>query len=331
MAKNEVMLQTDFGDILNIIEAAKENAYRAVNRELIDMYWRIGEYVSTKVKNGVWGKNIVSKIADFLQSHHTGNTGFSASNIWRMKQYYETYKDNPILATLSRELSWSINTRIISCKTEEEREFYLRLASKSKYTYRELLRQINSSLFERTMISSKTNINALLIDKYEGLSALRDSYVLEFLDMPKDYKEKDLRKAIVSNLKDFILEFGKDFTFVGEEYRVQVGDTDFFIDLVFYNRELNCLVAVELKREDFKPDHIGQMQFYLAALDNDIKKKNENPSVGLILCSSKNNMIVEYALQKSLAPSLVAAYEFVLPKKELLQQKLTEIKMLTEN
>ena len=149
--------------------------------------------------------------------------------------------------------------------------------------------------------------------------------------MPKDYKEKDLRKAIVSNLKDFILEFGKDFTFVGEEYRVQVGDTDFFIDLVFYNRELNCLVAVELKREDFKPDHIGQMQFYLAALDNDIKKKNENPSVGLILCSSKNNMIVEYALQKSLAPSLVAAYEFVLPKKELLQQKLTEIKMLTEN
>ncbi len=154
---------------------------------------------------------------------------------------------------------------------------------------------------------------------------LRDSYVLEFLDMPEDYKEKDLRKSIITNLKQFILEFGKDFTFVGEEYKIQVGNTDFFIDLLFYNRALSCLVAIELKVGKFKPDHLGQLNFYLEALNRDVKKPNENPSVGLILCTYKDDTVAEYALSSSLSPAMVADYTLKLPDKKAISDKVREI------
>lgn len=331
MSKELKKFQDDFTEILNIIENARINAYRAVNKELIDMYRTIGEYVSKRVKAGVWGNSTVNEISEYIQHHNPGVSGFSPQNLRRMRQFYELYKDNEICSTLSSELSWSINTKIMSCKTDEEREFYMRLAIKNNYSYRELDRQIDSSLYERTMLSKNSNINALLTDKYDGLTALRDSYVMEFLDMPADYKEKDLRKAIVKNLKEFILEFGKDFSFIGEEYRVQVGNSDFYIDLVFYNRELRCLVAIELKTGPFKPEHVGQMQLYLEALDRDVRKKDENLSVGLILCSNKDDTVVEYTLAKSLTPSLIAAYELALPDKNLLQQRMMEIVQITEN
>jgi len=314
-----------FGEILTIIEKAKSRAFAAVNRELIDMYWQIGGYVSKQIREGTWGNGIVNDISKHILISNPNVVGFSPQNIWRMKQFYEAYENNTILSPLVRELSWTNNVAIMSAKTSEEREFYLRLAVNNKYSKRELIRQINSSLFERTMISKKANINALLTKKHDGLAALRDSYVFEFLDMPSEYKEKDLQKAIVTNLKNFILEFGREFAFVGEQHKVQVGNRDFYIDLVFYNRELACLVAIELKIDEFKPEHVGQMQFYLEALDRDVKKPNENPSVGLILCASKDDMIVEYAMSKSLTPSLVAAYELMLPKKEILQNKLKEI------
>ncbi|MBR6825775.1 MAG: DUF1016 domain-containing protein, partial [Oscillospiraceae bacterium] len=163
-----------------------------------------------------------------------------------------------------------------------------------------------------------------------AVGSLRDSYVLEFLDIPENYKEKDLRKSIIANLKQFILEFGKDFTFMGEEYRVQVGNTDFFIDLLFYNRALSCLVAIELKVGKFKPEHLGQLNFYLEALNRDVKKSNENPSVGLILCTYKDDTVVEYALSSNLSPAMVADYTLQLPDKKLLEAKLREIAMLTE-
>lgn len=166
--------------------------------------------------------------------------------------------------------------------------------------------------------------------KNEGLTALRDAYVFEFLDLPESYKEKDLRGQIVSNLKDFILEFGKDFAFVGEEYRLQVGNTDFFIDLLFYSRVLSCLVAIELKIGIFKPEHLGQLNFYLEALDRDVKLPNENPSVGLILCTSKDDAVVEYALSRSLSPAMVADYTLHLPKKEILANKLRELADLAD-
>jgi Uncharacterized conserved protein len=320
----------DFNKILSIIERARENAFRAVNRELIAMYWDIGKYVSERVSEGGWGKSVVKDFADFVQNQYVGIQGFSAQNIWRMKQFYETYKNNGKLSALLREISWTNNLIIMSrAKTDEMREFYLMLSVKNNYSSRELERQIDSMLFERTMISDEKN--KLFIANNQGLTALRDSYILEFLDIPHKHKEKALRKSIVAHLKDFILEFGRDFSFVGEEYRVQVGNKDFFIDLLFYNRELSCLVAIELKVGEFKPEHLGQLEFYLEALDTDVRKPNENPSVGLILCTDKDDTVVEYALRRSLSPALVADYQLHLPNKALLESKLRELTEIAES
>jgi predicted nuclease of restriction endonuclease-like (RecB) superfamily len=319
----------EYAEIISLIERARESAFRVVNRELISMYWEIGAYVSDKVKNGGWGKSVVSDFARFIQTERPDIKGFSASNIWRMRQFYETYSDNEKLAPLVREISWTQNLLIMSrAKTEEAREFYLILCSRNNYSKRELERQIDSMLFERTMISDERN--KLFLAKSTGLTALCDSYILEFLDIPENHKEKELRRSIVANIRDFILEFGKDFTFVGEEYRVQVGNKDFHIDLLFYNRGLSCLVAIELKVTDFKPEHLGQLEFYLEALDRDVRKPNENPSVGLILCAGKDDMVVEYALSRSLSPTLVADYQLHLPNKSLLTEKLRELKELAD-
>jgi hypothetical protein len=170
----------------------------------------------------------------------------------------------------------------------------------------------------------------LFLSRSTGLAALRDSYVLEVLNIPEHHKEKELRKAIIANLRDFILEFGKDFSFIGEEYRIQVGNTDFNIDLLFYNRELACLIAIELKIDTFKPEHLGQLEFYLEALDRNVKKQNENPSVGLILCTKKDDEVVEYALSRSMSPALIAEYQTHLPQKSLLANKLRELREMAE-
>lgn len=321
----------EFDEIVAIIEQARQKAFRAVNRELIEMYWQIGQYISEKVKSNAWGKSIVTEFASFVQSKYVGIKGFSAQNIWRMKQFYETYAGNEKLSTLSRELTWSNNVLImVSAKTAEAQEFYMNLAIKNNYSARELERQLDSMLFERTMISNQ--INQLQLSKHEELASLQDSYVLEFLDIPDSHSELDLQKAITANIKDFVLEFGKDLSFVGQEYRIQVGNTDFFVDLLFYNRELQCLVAIELKTEKFKPEHLGQLEFYLEALDRDVRKPNENPSIGLILCASKDETVVEYALSRSLSPALVAEYKLHLPDKAILENKLRELQqLLNEN
>ena len=329
---NESLIPThsnDFDEIIKIIDKARENAFRAVNKELINMYWDIGEYVSRRVAENGWGQSVVKDFSDFIQKRYVGVRGFSASNIWRMKQFYETYCDNEKLATLLRELSWSHNLQIMSCKTYAEREFYLNMSIQNRYSFRELKRQMDSALYERTMMSEMTN--KLIAERNDGLTALRDSYVFEFLDLPEKHKEKDLRKAIISNMKNFILEFGKDFAFVGEEYRVQVGKRDFYIDLLFSNRELRCLVAIELKIGEFEPEHLGKMNFHLEALDRDVKKEFENPSIGLILCAKKDAAVVEYAMSRSLSPALVAEYKLHLPEKRILENKLRELTELAES
>ena len=322
---NELTTKSEqFDEIISIIDNARTRALKAVNAELIQMYWEIGAYISKRVKDGGWGKSIVADFSAFLQNHYPMMKGFSPQNIWRMKQFYETYSGNEKLSPLVREIPWTNNLLIMTgCKTDEAREFYLRLCIANRYTKRELDRQINSMPYERTMLSGAKNKE--LITGNGGLAALRDSYVFEFLDLKEPYKEKDLRHQIVSHLKDFILEFGQDFTFVGEEYRVQVGNTDFFIDLLFYNRALTCLVAIELKIDVFRPEHMGQLNFYLEALDRDVKKPNENPSVGLILCTGKDDTVVEYALSRAMSPTMVADYTLHLPDKSILQNKLREL------
>jgi len=319
----------EFEELAAIIVRSREKVFRSINWELVDMYWEIGRHISKKVRTDKWGKSVVKEFANYIQSHYDGIKGFSPQSIWRMKQFYEMYVGNEKLSALLREISWTNNLTIMSrSKSEEEREFYLLLCSKNLYSSRELERQFDSALFERTMISSEQN--QLFIERSSGLSALRDSYVLEFLDIPERHKEKELRKAILANLRDFILEFGKDFTLVGEEYRVQVGNKDFRIDLLMYNRDLHCLVAIELKVTDFKPEHLGKLEFYLEALDRDVKKPSENPSVGLILCAGKDDEVVEYALSRSMSPALIADYKTHLPQKSLLVNKLRELRELAE-
>jgi predicted nuclease of restriction endonuclease-like (RecB) superfamily len=224
-----------------------------------------------------------------------------------------------------RQLGWTQNLIIISrTKTREEREFYLRMSIREQYSKRELEHQISTGLFERT-IATPPKLSTVLRDIHPAAETIfRDSYTLDFLGLPSGYDEYDLRKGIVGSLKHFIIEFGRDFAFIGEEYRLQVGLHDFFVDLLFYHRELQCLVAFELKVDDFKPEYLGKLSFYLEALDRDVKKPHEKPSIGIILCKGKDTEIVEYALARTASPAAIAEYETKLPDKKLLQSKLHE-------
>ncbi len=324
-------LQKQFTEITSLIASAKSRAYQAVNKELVTLYWHVGEYVSKQVTLKAWGKSVVKELADFIQLSEPNIIGFSAQNIWRMKQFYETYSKNEKLATLSRELSWSHNRLILPLANEQEQEFYLRMSIKENWSVRELERQINSSFYERVMLAD-AKLSPLSRELPQDVSnTFKDTYVFELLHLPEEHQEKDLQKAIARNITKFLLEFGRDFAFMGEEYPLQVGNQDFAIDLMFYNRSLNCMVAIELKNERFKPEHLGQLNFYLEALDKDIKKEHENPSIGILLCKGKDDTVVEYALNRSLSPTLVADYKTKLPNKALLQQKWEEVLRNLEN
>ena len=324
--------EKQFTEIISLIRQARRNTFRAVNTELIDLYWNIGEYISKRTQGEGWGKGTVEQLSVYIQSQDPGSLGFSDKNLWRMKQFYDTYKNFPKLSTLLRELSWSHNLAIFSrCKTFEEREYYLLLSKKEKFSFRDLDRQISASLYERTMIGNQKLSTALRELHPEVKSSFKDTYVLDFLNLTELYAEKNLRQAIIQNLKKFILELGKDFVFMGEEYRVQVGNTDFFIDLVFFHRGLQSIVAFNLKTTKFKPGHLGQLGFYLEALDRDVKKPFENPSIGVLLCKDKDEEVVEYALSRNLSPTLVSKYTNILPDKTLLQDKLHELYNLLDN
>jgi predicted nuclease of restriction endonuclease-like (RecB) superfamily len=315
-----------FTDIIQLIKQSRSNAIKAVNAELINLYWNIGKHICTKLEKSEWGDAVVAELAKYIQQNEPELKGFSDKNIWRMKQFYETYKDFPKLSPLVREISWSHNLAIFSrCKTAEEREFYLKMAKQESYSFRELERQISASLFERTMIGNTKLSTALRESSNALINTFKDSYVFEFLNLPELHSESDLQRGLVKQMKGFILELGKDFIFINQEYKLQVGNSDFFIDLLFFHRGLQCLVAFELKADKFKPDHLGQLNFYLEALDRDVKKANENPSIGILLCKDKDSEVVEYALSRSLSPTMVSAYKTQLPSKKLLQQKLHEL------
>ncbi len=253
-------IELSFNKIVNLIETRRKNAIIKVNEELIMLYLEIGEYLSNQIKVSKYGDKIIDKLAEFMKTNYSNIKGFTRSNIYRMVQFYEIYKDDEIVAPLVRQLSWTNNLIIFSrCKVSKEREFYIKLSIKNNYSKKELIRQLDSNYYERYTLSNG-NARASLIkaideDDYPNTRIL-DLYSLEFLDLPNEYSEKDLKKSIIMNMKDFILEIGKDFTFVGEEYRVQVGNHDFFIDLLFYNRELSCLVAFELKIGEFKAEYV---------------------------------------------------------------------------
>ncbi len=322
--------EEQFSEVLNQIQAAKQRAFHQVNKTLVQLYWDIGKYISEQVEKAHWGKGVVSDLAAFIMAKEPNIRGFTSSNIWRMKQFHETYQADEKLASLGRELSWTHNRRIMTLKTFEGREFYLTLCNQKKYSVRELERLIDTGTFERTMLANQKLSPAVTALPQSTDGIFKDSYIFEFLDLPVPYQEKDLQQALVEALKDFILELGVGFTFVGQEYRLQVGNDDFAIDLLFFHRQLQCMVAFELKNRKFKPADLGQLEFYLEALDQDVKLAHENPSIGVLLCREKDDEVVKYALNRSLSPTVIADYETKLIPKELLRKKLNEFYALIE-
>jgi predicted nuclease of restriction endonuclease-like (RecB) superfamily len=323
--------QDDFDEILTLIDAARAHAVAAVNTTLIELYWRIGEHISHKIESAAWGESVVEQLAQHIRQTHPSLRGFTRRNLFRMRQFYETYSGEAKVSALLTQLSWTHNLLILSkSKRPEEREFYLRMAASQKWSKRELERQINGALFERVVLSP-TKVSPLVTQLHpDAVSLFKDSYLVEFLDLPPGHSEADLHRGLVEQLKNFLIELGRDFCFVGSHYPVQVGGRDFELDLLFFNRALNCLVGFELKIVEFEPEHLGKLQFYLEALDRDLKKPHEQPSIGVLLCATKNQEVVEYALSRTLSPALVAQYETCLPDKKLLQSKLHEFYALTE-
>ena len=319
-------LDKSFAEIAQVIAIARENAYRAVNETLVLTYLGVGKFLSEQSKKTNRSDAYVDSLADYVQSRFPGIKGFNRRGLYRMKLFYETYADNEKVTPLLSQLSWSNHLLILSaCKSDEEREFYMRLAIKERYSKRQLARQMDSGYYERYMLSQ----NKLLPEPIRSSqNPFLDQYVVEFLDLPDNFHENEFRKALVGAMRKFILELGKDFTFVGEEYPLQVGGEDYRIDLLFFHRSLRCLVAMELKIGKFKPEYVSKMDFYLEGLDRQIKKDNENPSVGLILCASKNDEVVQYAMSRTLSPMMVSQYQLQLPNKEVLRQKLQELSEL---
>jgi predicted nuclease of restriction endonuclease-like (RecB) superfamily len=320
------MLQKRFSEIIILIKNARSKALKSVNQELINLYWDIGKYIYHRVESSEWGQSVVKELAIYLHYKEPDLKGFSDKNLWRMKQFYETYQHFPKLSILLREISWSHNLAIFSrCKTIEERKFYLTLCKQENYSFRELDRQISSGLFERSVIGNKKLSTVLREIHPLAENNFKDSYIFDFLNLPDFFNENDLKSGLLQQMKNLILELGKDFLFIEKEYKVQVGSSDFFIDLLFYHRGLQCLVAFELKADKFKPEHLGQLNFYLEALDRNVKKENENPSIGILLCKDKDNEVVEYALNRSLSPTMVAAYKTQLPNKKLIKKRINEL------
>ncbi|MCK2125734.1 PDDEXK nuclease domain-containing protein [Thauera aromatica] len=321
--------QQDFDTVVALIESARTRSYQAVNAALVELYWQIGEHISRKLASAEWGDGVVAQLAEHIARTQPGLQGFTRRNLFRMRQFYEAYRGDEKISALLRRLPWTHNLIILSqSKRPEEREFYLRQAIREQWSSRELERQFRTALFERTVLTP-AKVSAVLTQTHpEALRVFKDSYLVEFLDLPASHAESDLHHGLLHRLKDFLIELGRDFCFVGSEYPLQVGGRDFALDLLFFHRGLNCLVAIELKVGRFEPEYLGKLGFYLEALDRDVRKAHENPALGVLLCASKDDEVVEYALSRSLSPALIAEYQTQLPDKKLLQAKLHEFYLM---
>lgn len=302
------------GEIKQRIRSAQYEALKAVNRELISLYWDIGKIIVSKQEGReTWGKGIVNQLANDLQTEFPGVGGFSARNIWRMRDFYLTYYNNEKLSPMVTEIGWTHNTVILNkCKDDLEREFYIRMTRKYGWTKNVLIHQIENQAYEKTLLN-QTNFSETLPESVQNQAklAVRDEYVFDFLELGDLHSERELEQALLGKIDTFLRQMGGMFAFVGSQYRVEVGDQEFFIDMLLYHRRLRCLVAIDLKVGRFQPEHIGKMQFYLAVLNDQVRLEDENPSIGIVLCKSKDETIVEYALKDADKPIGVATYRIV--------------------
>ena len=286
-----------------------------MNTTLLGLYWQIGAIISKKLESAEWGDGVVEQLAQHIAHTQTGLRGFTRPNLFRMKLFHETYRNDADIQALVMQLPWTHNLIIMGqAKRPEEREFYLRLAIREQWGKRELERQFKTALFERTVLNSLKVSPVVRQMHQQADSVFKDSYMLEFIGSPDEHHEADLHRGLLHKLKSFLAELGRDFCFVGSEFPLQVGGRDFALDLLFFHRGLNCLVAIELKVGRFEPEYLGKLEFYLEALDRDVKKPHEQPAIGVLLCASKDDEIVEYALSRSLSPALIAEYQTCLTR-----------------
>ena len=320
--KKSLTVPADYGALLVAVKervrAAQYQALKAVNKELVGLYWDIGRLISRRQTDQGWGQAVVERLAGDLQKEFPGVKGFSVQNLWYMRQLYLEYHENAKLQPLVGEIGWTHNLIILQrCKDLLEREFYLRMTRKFGWSKNVLVHQIENQSYEKTLLG-QTNFDKALTPELRAQAklAVKDEYVFDFLELGEEHSERELERALIARVEDFLRAMGGLFAFVGSQFRMEVEDKEYFIDLLLFHRRLKCLVAVELKIGEFQPEYVGKMQFYLAALDRQVREKGENPSIGIILCKEKNRTIVEYALQDGRKPIGVATYQIVkrLPK-----------------
>lgn len=328
-------------DYLNFLAELKRRigegqvrAFRAVNQELLFLYWDIGEAIYQRQETLGWGKSVVENLAKDLQAAYPGRNGFSSQNLWFMRQFYCEYRERAKLQPLIRDLSWTKNLIVMRrCKDPLEREFYLRATARFGWTKAVLEHQIDNKSYEKYLLN-QTNFDQALPEalKAQAALAVKDHYTFDFLDLAEAHSERELERALVGNLRRFLAEMGGAFTFVGSQHRIEVGGQEFFIDLLLFHRRLRCLVALDLKIGTFQPEHKGKMEFYLEALDTQERMDGENAPVGIIICRDKNKTVVEYALRTAgrpigvatytVVPELPEAYRAELPSPEAIAERL---------
>ena len=352
----------DFAQIVQIIENNRSQAIQVINHASVLTAWQVGAYVSDRIKNAAWGSKVVQQLAEYIHTQNPTLKGWSKRTIYKMVQFYETYttvqfvgratslkllskpadeivptesaqiKSSSIVPISSAQIpkfllrtTWSNHQVIMNrCELVDQQIFYILYAEHEHLKYQELERAINSDAYSR-VLSDKKMQSAILKETYPQAEVLlKDKSILEFLGLPQRYKESKLRNEIVSHMKEFILEMGKDFLFVDQEHTLEVGGQNFRCDLLFYHRALQCLVAIELKTTTFDPRDLGQLEFYLEALDQNEKRSNENPSIGILMCRDANPEVVRYALNRSISPTMVSKYEEQLKVGSVIQRSLEE-------
>jgi len=298
------------GSVKDRIRSAQYEALKAVNKELVGLYWDIGRMISEKQKELGWGKSVVERIASDLKMEFPNQRGFSARNVWLMVNYYIEYKDDTFLQSLTAEIGFTHNVLIFSrCQNSLERKFYLTMTKRFGWATRVLEHQIDNKTYEKYLLN-QTNYDDLPAEKFsmQKILAIKDHYTFDFLELSEKHSERELEIALVRNIQSFLLELGGDFSFMGSQYKLILGDEEFFIDLLLFHRDLQCLVAIELKTGTFKPEYKGKMEFYLNVLNDFHRKPHENEAVGIIICKNKNRLVVEYSLKKSGSPIGIASY-----------------------
>ncbi|MDO9611421.1 MAG: PDDEXK nuclease domain-containing protein [Serpentinimonas sp.] len=310
----ELATPAGYGDFLNEIKRQirqrQYQALRAANTELLALYWWLGEAISRRQTEQGWGKAVVESLARDLQLEFPGRNGFSARNLWNMLDFYRAYSDKPKLQPLVAEISWAKNLLIMArCKDDLEREFYLRATARFGWTKNVLQHQLDNQSY-RQYLAGQTNFDAAVpeIIRAQALLAVKDHYTFDFLGLADEHSERELEQALVRHLRAFLTEMGESFTFVANQYRLEVDGKDYFIDLLLFHRRLRCLVAIELKIGAFKPEHKGQIEFYLDQLDQHHRFEGENPPIGIVICRDKTRTVVEYALRNMNRPLGIATY-----------------------